>query len=107
VTRPVGDRRSSRVRAGISAESRARDCGAWGSVFDDDPVDRQKSGARRYHVLRSIDDPHYVMIDLEFDTQGEAEALLAALRQLGGRVQGQVVLAPQARIVETVETREL
>ena len=79
----------------------------WKRVFDSDPVDRKKSGVRRYQVLRSIDDPNYVMIDLEFDTQSEAEALLAAMRQVWSRVEGTVIVEPQARIVETVENKEL
>jgi hypothetical protein len=79
----------------------------WKRVFDSDPVDRKKSGVRRYQVLRSIDDPNYVMIDLEFDTQSEAEALLAAMRQVWSRVEGTVIVEPQARIVKTVETKEL
>jgi hypothetical protein len=79
----------------------------WKQAFDDDPVGRQKSGVRRYQVLRSVDDPNYVMIDLEFETQKEAEALLAAMREVWAHVQGKVVLDPQARIVETVETKEL
>jgi hypothetical protein len=79
----------------------------WKRAFDSDPVDRKKSGVRRYQVLRSIDDPNYVMIDLEFDTQSEAEALLAAMRQVWSRVEGTVIVEPQARIVETVETKEL
>jgi hypothetical protein len=70
------------------------------------PVDRKGSGVSRYRVRRPVDDPNYVLIDLEFDTQAEAEALLAAMRHVWGRVQGTVVLDPQARIVETVETRE-
>jgi hypothetical protein len=79
----------------------------WKRVFDSDPVDRKKSGVRRYQVLRSIDDPNYVMIDLEFDTQSEAEVLLAAMRQVWSRVEGTVIVEPQARIVETVESKEL
>ena len=53
---------------------------AWKQAFDADPVHREKSGVRRYRILRAMDDPNYVMIDLEFDTAGEAEALLASLR---------------------------
>ncbi len=46
------------------------------------------------------------MIDLEFDTREAAEGLLATMQQVwagpGARVSSNV----QARIVETVETRE-
>jgi hypothetical protein len=78
----------------------------WKAAFDSDPVGRQRSGVRRYQVLRAVDDPNYVLIDLEFDSTSEAEAMLASLRQLWSRVEGQVMRNPQARIVETVESRE-
>jgi hypothetical protein len=78
----------------------------WKKAFDTDPVGRERSGVRRYQVLRSIDDPNYVMIDLEFDSKREAEALLAAMREVWSRVEGTVMLNPQARIVEIVESKE-
>ena len=56
------------------------DFDGWKKAFDSDPVGREKSGVHRYRVLRPIDDPNYVMIDLEFDTVSQAEALLAAMR---------------------------
>ncbi len=78
----------------------------WKKAFDCDPVGRKKSGVRRYQVLRALDDPNYVMIDLEFDTLKEAEALLAAMRGVWGRVEGKIMMNPQTRIVEAVETKE-
>ncbi len=78
----------------------------WKEAFDSDPVGREKSGVRRYRIFRPIDDPNYVMIDLEFDTPGEAEALLAAMRVVWDRVARIITSKPQARIVETAETQE-
>lgn len=78
----------------------------WKQAFDSDPVGRKQSGVRRYQILRGMDDPNYVMIDLEFDTKSEAEALLAAMRTVWGRVQGTVMWNPQARIVEVAESKE-
>lgn len=78
----------------------------WKRAFESDPVGRQRSGVRRYTILRAADDPNYVMIDLEFDTQEQAEALLAAMRQVWSRVQGSVMSNPQARIAEVVERTE-
>jgi hypothetical protein len=80
------------------------DFDAWKEAFDSDPVSREQSGVRRYRVLRPIDDPNYVMIDLEFDSSSETEAFLAALRDLWSRVD--VMRDPQARIVEAVESKE-
>jgi hypothetical protein len=77
----------------------------WKQAFDSDPVGRQKSGVRRYQILRPIDDPNFVMIDLEFDTVQHAEALLAAMRVVWGRVEGAIMTNPKARIVEVAETK--
>jgi hypothetical protein len=77
----------------------------WKQAFDSDPVGREKSGVRRYQILRPVDDPNYVLIDLEFDTTGQAEALLAAMRVVWGRVEGTIMMSPQARIVEAVEVK--
>ncbi len=82
------------------------DFDAWKTAFDTDPVGRKQSGVRRHQILRAIDDPHDVMIDLEFNTPSEAEALLAAMRVVWGRVAGSVMSNPRVRIVETVERRE-
>ena len=78
----------------------------WKKAFDSDPVGREKMGVRRYRILRPIDDAKHVMIDLEFDSLGNAEALLAAMRVVWGRVTDDIILNPRARIVEILETRE-
>ena len=82
------------------------DYNGWKKAFDNDPVGREKLGVRRYQILRPINDPNYVMIDLEFDTPSQAEALLTAMRAVWSRVEGTIMTNPQARIVETVETKE-
>jgi hypothetical protein len=84
------------------------DFNAWKKSFDDDPMDRKGSGVRRYRVLQATDDPNYVIIDLEFDSTSQAEALHASLRELWARVQPEGLIgASTARIVETVESKEL
>lgn len=79
---------------------------AWKRAFDGDPVNRERSGVRRYWISRAVDDPQHVIIDLEFATARQAMDLLAAMRQVWGRVQGQIMMNPQARISEVVEERE-
>ena len=78
----------------------------WKKVFDSDPVHRKQSGVRRYRVLRSVDDPHFVTIDLEFDGSSEAEVFRGALRELWRRVEGTVMKSPRVQILETVESKE-
>jgi hypothetical protein len=76
----------------------------WKQAFDSDPAGREKSGVRRYQILRKVNDPNYVMIDLEFDTVEQAEALLTAMRVIWGRVEGTIMTSPQSQIVEVMET---
>ena len=89
----------------LHIEHPVMDFDGWKKAFDSDPVGREKSGVRRYQILRPIDDPKYVVIDLEFDTAGQAEALLAAMRVVWGRIPGTVIMDPQARISEVVENK--
>jgi hypothetical protein len=78
----------------------------WKRMFDNDPIDRQKSGVRRYRILRPTDDANYVMIDLEFDSAKEAENARSALQNLWGTPDAQRVMQnPHLRIVELIETK--
>ena len=79
----------------------------WKQAFESDPMDRKGSGVRRYWVHRSVDDPNFVMIDLELDSVGDAEAMLERLRSMWAGPAGAVMRNPQAWIVETVESRAL
>lgn len=79
---------------------------AWRAAFDRDPADRKGSGVRRYQVLRAIDDPNFVMIDLEFDTTDAAEAFLEKMQGICSGPGKSVMLGPRARIVEIMETKE-
>jgi hypothetical protein len=90
----------------LRIEHPVADFEGWKRAFESDPVGREKSGVKRYHILRPVDDPRYVMIDLEFDTAEGAQGLLAAMRVVWGRVAGKVVMDPRSRIVEVVETGE-
>lgn len=77
----------------------------WKRAFDSDPVGREKSGVRRYQILRPVDNPNHVIIHLEFDTLSQAEALLATLRDVWRNVEGKVMMTPQVQIVEAMETK--
>ncbi len=77
---------------------------SWKRAFDADPMDRLQSGVRRYEVFRSLNDGNFVMIDLELDTQAEAENLLQRLQRLWSGPGQSVMRNPEARIVERVTT---
>ncbi len=79
----------------------------WKRAFESDPMDRKGSGVRRYHLHRSVSEPNFVMIDLEFDSLTEAETMLNKLRHLWAGSGGAVTRNPEAWIVETLESRSV
>ena len=93
----------------LQIEHPISDFDTWKGAFDGFADFRQQSGVRRYRVLRSTDDPNYVIIELEFDSSSEAEAFLAALRRKvwsSREAAPALVGEPQTRIVEAVEVKE-
>jgi hypothetical protein len=88
----------------LRIEHRAPNYEAWKQAFESDPVGRERGGVRRHRVSRQMDDPSYVMVDLEFETAGEAESFRAALLDLWSRVD--VIRDPQIRVDELIESKE-
>ena len=87
----------------------------WKAAFERDPVGREQAGVRRYRVYRPVDDPKYVIIDLDFDGPDAAQSFLESLQKVWSRVdlspglareEGVPKVAPRTRIVEEVESRE-
>lgn len=79
----------------------------WKQAFDADPADRKGSGVRSYRVMHSIDDPNFVLIDLEFDSVGDAAGLLEKMRTIWDGPGARFMQNPVARIVESVEQTTL
>jgi hypothetical protein len=92
----------------------------WKRAFERDPVGREQAGVRRYRVYRPLDDPRYVIIDLDFDSPADAEAFLKEMRRVWSRADLSPGLArpsgascdnvgpttgPQTRIVQEVDER--
>jgi hypothetical protein len=79
----------------------------WKTSFDGFAELRQKSGVQRFQVSRHIDASNFVMIDLEFGSLQQAQALLTAVQEVWKRVGGTLIKDPQWRFSEVVETVEL
>lgn len=94
----------------VQIEHQVADFDRWKQAFDSDPVHREASGVRRYRILRPVDDPSYVAVDLEFDDASLAEAFRGALENLWRTPQAAAAMghgaSPRARIVETAESVE-
>jgi hypothetical protein len=91
----------------VRIEHAVPDFERWKQAFDSDPADRKRSGVRRYQLARLRDDPNYVMIDLDFDTNAEAEAFLQNMNRIW-RGPGQAIANnPRARIADVIEARDI
>jgi hypothetical protein len=90
----------------LHIEHQVADFASWKKYgFDADPIGRAESGVRTHRISRGSVDPNYVMIELEFTTMPEAEAMHAALRKLWQNPLVEIE-GPTARIIETVETKD-
>lgn len=87
----------------LRIEHGVADFEVWKQSFDQDPLGREKSGVRRYKVMRGVVDPQRVVIDLDFDSQAEAAAFETALREMWARVR--FLRDPRVVAVETVEEK--
>ena len=97
----------------LKIEHAIRDFETWKAAFERDPIGRKQAGVRRYRVFRPADDPHYVIIDLDFDHPAQAQAFLGKLQQVWSRADlspglaregGAATVPPLTRIVEEVDS---
>ena len=83
------------------------DFNLWKAAFDRFADVRRQSGVRAHRVQQPIDDPRYVVIELDFDTADEANAFANFLRdEVWSSRDNAPALAgiPQIRILDTVTT---
>lgn len=55
------------------------DLNAWLAAFDRFADARAKAGVQAQRILHPVDDPHYIIIDLDFTTAQQAQRFLAFL----------------------------
>lgn len=87
----------------LQIEHSVPDYEGWKKAFESDPINRKHSGVNHYRISRKIEDPNYIIVDLEFDNLNEAGACHAKLKNLWSRVEGSVMNNPQSRIIEVIE----
>ena len=64
----------------LQIEHKITDFAVWKAAFDRDPVNRAASGVTAHRISRPVDDPHYVVVELDFEQRAQADALLAKLQ---------------------------
>jgi len=93
----------------LRIEHPTQDFATWKAAFDRDPVGRNKAGVQRYSIYQPVDNPRYVLIDLEFETVIQAERLLASMKQIWSSGAAGPALGgePRTQILETMDVTQL
>jgi hypothetical protein len=95
--------------ATLRIEHAIHDYQLWQTAFDSGAEARAKAGARSFAIRRPVDDPKYLMLDLEFDTAGQAEAFAEFLHQhIWSSPASSPALAgaPQTRILDLIRSEQ-
>ncbi len=66
--------------ATLHIEHAISDLTTWTAAFDRLADRRREAGVRAQRIHQPIDDPHYIVIDLDFDTAAEADRFQTFLR---------------------------
>ncbi len=77
----------------------------WKAAFDRSAERRKQSGVLGHRIHRLLDDPRYIVIDLDFATTGEAERFLEFLQKNVWSIQENAPAlagAPHTKILEPV-----
>jgi hypothetical protein len=90
----------------LQIEHKVQSFERWKKAFESDPIDREKSGVKRYRVYRKNDDANYVIIDLEFNNLNDAQKALVSLNSLWNKVEGTVMAGAKTRILNLIDFKE-
>lgn len=93
--------------ATLHIEHPVTDFGVWKAAFDRFAEVRERSGVRAHRIQRPVDDARYVVIDLDFQTVGQAQKFLDFLQaKVWTSTENAPALAgaPQTRILQPADT---
>lgn len=93
----------------LQIEHPIRDFETWKVAFERFSDKRRQSGVRRHQILQPANDGNYIVLDLEFESEGEAAAFLGWLRsEVWSSQEASPALAggPQTRIAKVMESRQ-
>lgn len=102
----IAPKEKVRIMPLLRIEHPTRDFATWKAAFDRDPANRSKAGVLRYSIHQPVNNPHYVLIDLEFETVTQAEQLLATMKKIWSSGAAGSALGGEPRI-QILETREM
>jgi hypothetical protein len=89
----------------LHIEHAITDFDQWHAAFDRFAEFRAQSGVRGQRIQQPVDDPRFVVIELDFDTTGDAEKFRQFLQERvwsSSENSPALVGTPQTRILHTV-----
>jgi hypothetical protein len=104
-----GWQRNGETMTTLRIEHAIHDFGIWQKAFDSFAEARAEAGVRGFAIRQPVDDPKYLMLDLEFDAAGQAEAFAGFLHQhvwSSPASSPALAGAPQTRILDLVRSEE-
>jgi hypothetical protein len=93
----------------LRIEHAIHDYQTWQNAFDSFAEARANAGVRSFAIRQPVDDPQYLMLDLEFDRAGQAEAFATFLHQhvwSSPTSSPALAGAPQTRILDLLRSEE-
>lgn len=73
----------------LHIENTVHDFAAWKQTFDKFDRFRADNGVRSYRISQATDDPHEVVVELDFDSDDQASAFGVALQKVWATPQSQ------------------
>jgi hypothetical protein len=80
-------------------EYRVEDFEGWKTVFDRDPMGRERHGVTAHRLYQDADDPNHLMVTMNFPSTEQARAFLDLLRpvwEMSGAAQAWVLKDAEA-----------
>lgn len=98
---------TTKPSATLHIENTVHDYDSWKQAFDKFDRFRADNGVRSYRVTRRADEPNEVVVELDFDSTGVAEAFGQLLQKVWQTPQSQQQLVSHAapRMLMLVESR--
>ena len=87
----------------LRIEHRISNFDGWKKAFDSDPINRKKSGVKRYRIYRPADKADFVIIELDFDNMEQAQATQRSLQDMFPNIEGKLIFDVQMKFLNIVE----
>ncbi len=87
----------------LRIEHRISNFDGWRKAFDSDPINRKKSGVKRYRIYHPADNVDFVIIELDFDNFEQAVATQSALQKIFPNIEGKLVFDVQMKFLNIIE----